>query len=52
MKLYDKTVHELHDLLKKKEISSLELTKNVLARMDEVDQHGYDVFGRAAPDGQ
>ncbi len=37
MKLYDKTAHELHDLLKKKEISSLELTKNVLARMDEVE---------------
>ena len=37
MKLYDKAAHELHDLLQKKEISSTELTKDVLARMDEVE---------------
>ena len=37
MKLYDKAAHELHDLLQRKEISSTELTKDVLARMDEVE---------------
>ena len=37
MKLYDKAAHELHDLLQKKEISSTELTKDLFARMDEVE---------------
>ncbi len=38
MRLYNKTAHELHDLLVKKEISSVELTKDVLARLDETEE--------------
>lgn len=37
MKLYDKPAHVLHDMLAKKEITSVELTKDVLARLDEVE---------------
>ncbi len=37
MRLYNKPAHELHDLLVKKEISSVELTKDVLARLDETE---------------
>ena len=35
MKLYNKPAHELHEMLAKKEISSVELTKDVFARMDD-----------------
>ncbi len=35
MKLYEKTAHELHDLLKSKEISATELTQNLFERIDE-----------------
>ncbi|MBR5910082.1 MAG: Asp-tRNA(Asn)/Glu-tRNA(Gln) amidotransferase subunit GatA, partial [Schwartzia sp.] len=43
MKLYNKPAHELHEMLAKKEISSVELTKAVLARMDETEDkiHAY-----------
>ena len=37
MKLYAKPAHELHEMLLKKEISSTELTKDVLVRMDETE---------------
>ena len=37
MRLYNKPAHELHDLLVKKEISSVELTKDVLAQLDETE---------------
>ncbi len=37
MKLYNKSAHELHELLVKKEISSTELTKSVLERLDETE---------------
>ena len=37
MRLYDKPAHVLHDMLVKKEITSVELTKDVIARMDEVE---------------
>lgn len=37
MPLYDLTIHEAHDLLSRGEISSLELTKATLGRIDEVD---------------
>ncbi len=35
MKLYEKTAHELHDMLVAKKISAVELTNNLLARIDE-----------------
>lgn len=35
--LYDLTIHEASDLLKKKEISSTELTSDILARIESVD---------------
>jgi aspartyl-tRNA(Asn)/glutamyl-tRNA(Gln) amidotransferase subunit A len=38
VRLYNKPAHELHDLLVKKEISSVELTKDVLARLDETEE--------------
>ena len=43
MKLYNKPAHELHEMLVKKEISSVELTKAVLSRMDETEDkiHAY-----------
>lgn len=37
MDLYNKTAHELHDLLQAKKISAAELTANVLARVDDVE---------------
>lgn len=37
MRLYDKPAHVLHDMLVNKEITSVELTKDVLARIDEVE---------------
>lgn len=37
MPLYNLTIHEAHDLLRRGEISSLELTKATLGRIDEVD---------------
>ena len=37
MALYDKTAHELHELLSAKKISAAELTADVLARLDEVE---------------
>ena len=49
MKLYNKPAHELHDILAKKEISSVELTKDVLARLDETEDkiHAYITETRA-----
>ena len=43
MKLYNKSAHELHEMLVGKEISSKELTEAVLARMDETEDriHAY-----------
>lgn len=35
MNLYEKTAHELHELLTAKKISALELTKDLFARIDE-----------------
>ena len=35
MNLYEKTAHELHELLTNKKISALELTKDLFARIDE-----------------
>ena len=37
MELYELTIAKAHDLLKRKEISSEELTKSVLARIEQVD---------------
>ena len=37
MSLYDKTAHELHELLTAKKISAAELTADVLKRVDEVE---------------
>ena len=37
MPRYDLTIHEAHELLKKGEVSSLELTKAALERIDEVE---------------
>ena len=37
MRLYDKPAHVLHDMLVKKEITSVELTKDVISRIDEVE---------------
>ena len=37
MQLYDKPAHVLHEMLKNKEISAVELTKAVQARADEVE---------------
>ncbi|WP_306535668.1 Asp-tRNA(Asn)/Glu-tRNA(Gln) amidotransferase subunit GatA [Geobacter sp.] len=37
MELFDLTIHELHDRLKKKEVSSVEATKVMLARIEAVD---------------
>ena len=34
MSLYEKTAHELHELLQAKEISAMELTKNIFERID------------------
>ena len=37
MRLYEKPAHVLHDMLAKKEITAVELTQDVLARMDETE---------------
>jgi len=37
MKLYELTIHKAHDLLKQKEITSQELTRAVLDRIETVD---------------
>ena len=37
MNLYEKTAHELHELLTAKKISALELTKNLFERIEEKD---------------
>jgi len=37
MQLHDLTIHELHDKLKKKEVSSVEATKAMLARIEATD---------------
>ncbi len=37
MRLYEKPAHVLHDMLVNKEITSVELTQDVLARIDEVE---------------
>ena len=37
MRLFEKTAHELHDMLVKKEITSKELTEDVLKRIEEVE---------------
>lgn len=38
MKLHELTIHEAHELLKKKEISAKELMKSVLGRIGEIDE--------------
>ena len=37
MRYFDKPAHVLHDMLVNREITSTELTKDVLARIDEVE---------------
>ncbi len=37
MQLYELTIHEAHDLLRNKNISSLDLTRAVLQRIESVD---------------
>ncbi|WP_298439423.1 Asp-tRNA(Asn)/Glu-tRNA(Gln) amidotransferase subunit GatA [Geobacter sp.] len=37
MELFDLTIHELHDRLKRKEVSSVEATRTMLARIEAVD---------------
>ncbi len=37
MELYKLTAHELRDLLRKKEVSSVEITKSILDRISEID---------------
>ncbi|GAB7025614.1 Asp-tRNA(Asn)/Glu-tRNA(Gln) amidotransferase subunit GatA [Geotalea toluenoxydans] len=37
MELFELTIHELHDKLKKKEVSSMEATKSMLARIEAVE---------------
>lgn len=37
MELYELTIHELHDLLKKKEVSAREISESVFSRIDEVE---------------
>lgn len=37
MELYDLTIHELHELLKEKKVSSLEITESVLKRIEKVE---------------
>ncbi len=38
MDLYELTIHELHDKLKKREVSSVEATKSLLARIEAVEE--------------
>ncbi|MBR3497850.1 MAG: Asp-tRNA(Asn)/Glu-tRNA(Gln) amidotransferase subunit GatA [Selenomonadaceae bacterium] len=49
MSLYDKTAHELHELLTTKKISAAELTADVFARVDEMENkvHAYLTLTRA-----
>ncbi len=35
--LYDQTIHQLHELLRSRQLSAVELTKQVLARIDQVE---------------
>ncbi|MBR3746509.1 MAG: Asp-tRNA(Asn)/Glu-tRNA(Gln) amidotransferase subunit GatA, partial [Selenomonadaceae bacterium] len=37
MELYNKTAHELHELLQTKQISAAELTADIFSRVDEVE---------------
>lgn len=37
MELYEHTLHELHDLLQKREVSSVEATKSLLSRIEAVE---------------
>ena len=37
MKLFEQTIHQLHDLLRNREVSSVELTHNILDRIDAVE---------------
>lgn len=37
MKLYDKPAHILHDMLREKKINAVELTKDIIARMEKVE---------------
>jgi len=37
MELYDQTIHQLHELLRTKQLSAVELTKQVLTRIDQVE---------------
>lgn len=37
MELFSKTAHELHDMLVNKEISAVEITKDVISRMEATD---------------
>jgi aspartyl-tRNA(Asn)/glutamyl-tRNA(Gln) amidotransferase subunit A len=37
MQLFEQTIHQLHDLLKNREVSSVELTQNILGRIDAVE---------------
>lgn len=37
MELYNLTIHELHDLLKKKEVSAREVSESVFSRIDDVE---------------
>ena len=37
MELFNKTAHELHDMLVNKEISAVEITKDVISRMEATD---------------
>lgn len=38
MELFELTIHELHDKLKRKEVSSVEATRSCLARIESVDE--------------
>jgi aspartyl-tRNA(Asn)/glutamyl-tRNA(Gln) amidotransferase subunit A len=49
MKLHELTIHEAHELLKQKEITSEELTRAVLQRIEDVEQK-VDAFITVAPD--
>src|SRR6266545_4987224 len=37
MELYELTIHELHEKLKRKEVSSVEATRSLLSRIDAVE---------------
>ena len=37
LRLYEKPAHVLHDMLAQKEITAAELTRDVLARLDETE---------------